>query len=90
MLRMLILLYNFMSVYTNIPTCRRDESKTSFPLQEGIFVYSRVLVQSHTYILISKTITYQFIHQIFKSIISSTLNRVLLIFEQFRSKAAKS
>ena len=25
---------------TNIPSCRRDESKTSFPLQEGIFVYS--------------------------------------------------
>ena len=33
------------SVYTNIPSCRRDDSKTSFPLQEGIFVYSRVFVQ---------------------------------------------
>ena len=44
---MLALLYNlnFTSVYTNIPSCRRDESKTSFPLQEGIFVYSRVFVQ---------------------------------------------
>ena len=33
------------SVYTNIPTCRRGESKISFPLNEGIFVYSRVFVQ---------------------------------------------
>ena len=44
----LALLYNFsMSVYTNIPSCRREESKTSSPLhvQEGIFVYSRVFVQ---------------------------------------------
>ena len=41
----LALLYNFTGVYTNIPSCRRDESKTSFPLQEGIFVYSRVIVQ---------------------------------------------
>ena len=38
----LALLYNFTSVYTNIPSIRRDESKTSFRLQEGIhvFVYS--------------------------------------------------
>ena len=28
-----------------IPSCRRDELKTGFPLQEGIFVYSRVFVQ---------------------------------------------
>ena len=42
---MLHLLYNFTSVYTNIHFCRRDESKTSFPLQEGIFIYSRVFVQ---------------------------------------------
>ena len=42
---MLALLYNFTSVCTNIPSCRRDESKTSVPLQEGIFVYSRVFVQ---------------------------------------------
>ena len=41
----LALLYNFMSVYTNIPSCRQDESKTSFPLQEKIFVYLRVFVQ---------------------------------------------
>ena len=43
----LALLYNFTSVYkyTNIPSCWRNESKTSFPLQEGIFVYSRVFVQ---------------------------------------------
>ena len=34
------LLYNFTSVCTNILSCRRDKSKTSFPLQEGIFVYS--------------------------------------------------
>ena len=34
----LALLYNFTSVYTNIPSFRRDESETSFPLQEGIFV----------------------------------------------------
>ena len=40
----LALLYNFMSVYTNIPSYRQDESKTSFPLQERIFVYSRVFV----------------------------------------------
>ena len=39
------LLYNFTSVYTNIPSCRRDKSKTSFRLQEGIFVYSQVFVQ---------------------------------------------
>ena len=39
------LLYIFTSVYTNIPSCERDESKTSFPQQEGIFVYSRVFVQ---------------------------------------------
>ena len=39
---MLALLYNFTSVFTNIPSCSRDESKTSFPIQEGIFVYSRV------------------------------------------------
>ena len=31
-------LYNFTDVYTNFPSCRRDESKTSFPLQEGIFI----------------------------------------------------
>ena len=42
---MLALSYNFTSVCTNIPSCRRDESKTSVPLQEGIFVYSRVFVQ---------------------------------------------
>ena len=42
---MLALLYNLTSVYTNIPCCRRDELKTSFPLQEGIFVYSQVFVQ---------------------------------------------
>ena len=44
---MLALLYNlnFASVYTNIPSCRRDESKTSFLLQEGIYIYSRVFVQ---------------------------------------------
>ena len=36
------ILYNFTSVYTNIPS---GESRTSFPLQEGIFVYSRVFVQ---------------------------------------------
>ena len=41
----LALLYNFTSVYTNVLSCRRGESKTSFPLQEGIFVYSRVNVQ---------------------------------------------
>ena len=41
----LALFYNFTSVYTNIPSCRRDESKTSFPLQEGIFAYARVIVQ---------------------------------------------
>ena len=38
------LVYNFTSVYTNIASCRRDESKTSFPLQEEILVYSRVFV----------------------------------------------
>ena len=45
---MLALLYNFTyltSVYTNITSCRRDESKASVPLQERIFVYSRVFVQ---------------------------------------------
>ena len=36
---MLALLHNFTSVYTNIPSC------TSFPLQEGTFVCSRVFVQ---------------------------------------------
>ena len=41
----LTLFYNFTSVFTNIPSCRRGESKTSFPLQEGIFVYSRVIEQ---------------------------------------------
>ena len=41
----LAILYNFTSLFTNIPSCSRDESKTSFPLQEGIFVYSRVIVQ---------------------------------------------
>ena len=41
----LALLYNFTSLYTNIPSCMQDESKTSFPLQEGIFVYSQVFVQ---------------------------------------------
>ena len=34
---------NFTSVYTTIPSCRWDESKTSFPLLEGIFVYSRAM-----------------------------------------------
>ena len=29
-------------MFTYIPSCRRDESKTSFPLQEGIFVYTLV------------------------------------------------
>ena len=33
----LALLYNFTRVYTNIPSCKRDESQTSFPLQERIF-----------------------------------------------------
>ena len=42
---MLHLLYNFTSVYTNIPSCSRDESKATFPLQEGIIVYSRMFVQ---------------------------------------------
>ena len=41
----LALLYNYKSVYSDIPSCRRDESKTSFPLQEGIFLYSPVFVQ---------------------------------------------
>ena len=41
----LALLYNFTSVYTNISSFRRDESKTTFPLQEAIFVYSQVFVQ---------------------------------------------
>ena len=41
---MLALLYNFTSAYINILSCRRDESKTKFPLQEGIFIYSRVFV----------------------------------------------
>ena len=39
---MLALLYNFTSEKTNIPSCRRDESKMSFPLQEGIFCYIRL------------------------------------------------
>ena len=30
------LLYSFTSVYTNFPSCKWDESKTGFPLQEGI------------------------------------------------------
>ena len=30
------LLYSFTSVYTNFPSCMWDESKTSFPIQEGI------------------------------------------------------
>ena len=51
MSNMLALLYNFTSVYTNIPSCRRDESKTSFPLQEGIFVYT--LVKLYNQILVS-------------------------------------
>ena len=39
----LALLHTILRVYyTNIPSCRRDESKMRFPLQEGIFVYSRV------------------------------------------------
>ena len=42
---LLILLYNFTSVYTNIPSCMRDKSRASFPLQEGIFVYSWVFVK---------------------------------------------
>ena len=41
-------------VYTNIPSCRRDESKTSFPLQEGIFVYARVFVQLNSCIMAIK------------------------------------
>ena len=41
----LALLYNFTSGYSNIPSCRQDESKTSFLLQDGIFIYSRVFVQ---------------------------------------------
>ena len=32
--------YSIPGAYTNIPSCRRDESMTSFSLQEGIFVYS--------------------------------------------------
>ena len=55
---MLALLYTFTSVYTNIPSCRWDESKTSFPLQEGIFVYSRVFVQYNSCIMTNKTITF--------------------------------
>ena len=41
---LLALLYNFTSGKKYIPSCGRDESKTSFPLQEGIFVCSRVLL----------------------------------------------
>ena len=41
----LVLLYNFTSVYTNIPSCGQDESKPSFSLQEEVFVYSQVFVQ---------------------------------------------
>ena len=33
-----------MYIYANFPFCRRDESKTSFSLQKGTFVYSRVFV----------------------------------------------
>ena len=35
----------FKSVHTNIRSCMQDVSKTSFPLQERIFVYSWVFVQ---------------------------------------------
>ena len=34
----LALLYNSTSVYTNSPSCRWDESKTNFPLQEPIYI----------------------------------------------------
>ena len=73
----LALLYNFTSVYTNIPSCRGDKSKMIFPLQEGIFVNPGVFVQQNTYILTNKTITFKFIHQIFKSITSSISGTVL-------------
>ena len=42
---MLALLYYFTSAYSNITSCRQDESKTSFTKQEGTFVNSRVFVQ---------------------------------------------
>ena len=35
----LALWYNFKIVYTNIPSCRQEESKMSFSLKEGICVY---------------------------------------------------
>ena len=46
---MLALLYNFTSVYTNIPSCRWDESKTSFRLLEEYlyiyeYLYNKILV----------------------------------------------
>ena len=37
-------LYKFTSVYTCIRSCRRDESKTSFPLQERILFYAKFLL----------------------------------------------
>ena len=52
------LLYNLTSVVTNIPSCRQDELEKSFPLQEGIFVYSRVFVQYNTCIITNKTSTF--------------------------------
>ena len=36
---------SFIVQYTDIPSYRLDESKTSVPLQGGIFVYSRIFVQ---------------------------------------------
>ena len=54
----LAILYNFTSVFINIPSCSRDESKTSFPLQEEIFVYSRVIVQLNSCIMTNETTTF--------------------------------
>ena len=75
---MLALLYNFTSAYTNISSCRRDESKTSFtPTRVSTCISTSNFSIKKTCIMTNKTITFLFIHQIFKSVISSTFDMVL-------------
>ena len=58
-------------MYTNIRSCRPDESKTSFPhTRTNICIFTSICTEK-------SCITFLFIRQIFKSIISPTFDTVL-------------
>ena len=52
------LLYNFTSVYADIPCCRRDESKTSFPYKREYLYIHKYLYNKILFIMTHKTTTF--------------------------------